>query len=124
MTETTKAKDFRVEAKKSKLFLNLLVSKWTVSVIYELCHDTKRYSEIHKAIDGVTQKALTDTLRKMERNGLIERIIYPVIPPKVEYKLTALGLELHKMTGAMADWLETHVEELDRAQNAYDSVEK
>ena len=78
----------------SRMMLGLIASKWTILVIHALQHDTKRFSEIVKAVEGITEKVLTDTLRSLERDGIVERIMHPVIPPKVEYKHTSLGLKL------------------------------
>lgn len=70
-------------AQDTQLLINLLASKWTILVLYSLQHGTKRYSEIVKEVDRITEKVLTDTLKKLERDGMVERSMYPVIPPKV-----------------------------------------
>lgn len=100
--------------------LSLIASKWTVMVMHALQRDTLRYSELSKAIPLITQKVLTDTLRKLERNGIIERAVYPVVPPKVEYKLTNLGAELLVATEVMAQWADDHIEAVWLAQKTYD----
>jgi len=74
--------------------LSLLSSKWKTLIIRELLTGTKRFSEIKRALPGVTQKMLTQSLRGLEEDGLIERKIFPVVPPKVEYKLSDLGWSL------------------------------
>ena len=102
-----------------RLIVDILASKWVIRIIYTLEHDTKRFSEIHKSIPDATQKILTETLRKLERNGLIDRHIYPVIPPQVEYKLTALGRDLLKLTDVISEWADTHAGEIKRAQKSY-----
>jgi len=122
MADSTKLNQFSIEVRHSKLLLDLIANKWTVCVIYELREDTKRYSRLHHAIEGITQKALTETLKRMERNGLLERIIYPVIPPKVEYRLTSLGMELLRMADSMAEWTATHIDEVHQARTTYDSA--
>ncbi|HUB93937.1 MAG TPA: helix-turn-helix domain-containing protein [Verrucomicrobiae bacterium] len=99
--------------------LDILTGKWTVPVIYTLQQNTLRFSRIEKAIPDITQKSLTDTLRNLERNGMVDRYIYPTVPPQVEYKLTALGLELLELCETMNTWTEKHHEEIARAQRAY-----
>lgn len=81
--------------------LGLLSSKWKTLIIRELLTGTKRFSEIKRALPGVTQKMLTQSLRGLEEDGLIERKIFPVVPPKVEYKLTDLGWSLNPVIDTM-----------------------
>jgi DNA-binding HxlR family transcriptional regulator len=104
----------------SKLLLEVIASKWTIPVIYTLRRDTKRYSGIHKAVPGTTQKVLTSTLRKLQKNGVIARTVHPTSPPMVEYKLTELGLELLQVIEHMAQWAATNHTKIKRAQKAYD----
>jgi DNA-binding HxlR family transcriptional regulator len=89
-------------------------------VLHALQKDTKRYSEITRTIPGITQKVLTDTLRKLERNGIVERIVYPVVPPKVEYKLTDLGHRLLTTTEMLATWAENNGKQVMESRDAYD----
>ncbi|MBD0304331.1 MAG: helix-turn-helix transcriptional regulator [Tolypothrix sp. T3-bin4] len=78
--------------------LETIADKWSVIVIYALSQtETRRYSELQRLIGGVSQKMLTQTLRKLERDGLVERQVYPVVPPKVEYSLTPLGKTLTEL---------------------------
>ncbi|MDB5167678.1 MAG: transcriptional regulator, HxlR family [Candidatus Saccharibacteria bacterium] len=100
--------------------LSLIASKWTIMAMHALQKDTLRYSEISRAIPLISQKVLTDTLRKLERNGIIERTVYPVVPPKVEYKLTDLGTKLLLVTEVMAQWADDHIEAVWLAQKTYD----
>jgi DNA-binding HxlR family transcriptional regulator len=102
----------------------LMNRKWTLSVICALEADTKRYSEIHKMVPDMTQRVLTNTLRNLERSGILHRTVYPTIPPKVEYKLTPLGLALHKATEPITEWAENNLSEIKRAQTAYDKAAK
>lgn len=102
----------------------LINRKWTLSVVCALEDNTKRYSEIHKIVPDMTQRVLTNTLRNLERSGILHRTVYPVVPPKVEYKLTPLGLALHKATEPIAEWAENNLSEIKRAQKAYDSAAK
>ncbi len=84
--------------------LGLLSSKWKTLIIRELLTGTKRFSEIKRALDGVTQKMLTQSLRGLEEDGLIERKVYPVVPPKVEYRLTELGMSLNPVIESMREF--------------------
>jgi DNA-binding HxlR family transcriptional regulator len=86
----------------------ILSSKWTLPVVYVLKNRTRRYHEIHKHLPNTTQKMLTATLRKLERDGLVKRKIHPTIPPKVEYRLTPLGLEVLLMTQNVSDWVQSN----------------
>ena len=107
-----------------QIILNIIASKWAVHVIYVLHHNTKRFNEIRKALPDTTQKVLTETLRKLERNGIIERTLYPTIPPQVEYKLTSLGLELLPITESMSSWSTKYTDKVVNAQKAYDRRQK
>lgn len=77
-----------------QLISDIISGKWTMPIICVLQKDTLRYNAIEKALPSITQRALTITLRKLERNGMLDRYVYPSVPPQVEYKLTPLGLEL------------------------------
>lgn len=104
-----------------RLFLDLIESKWVLCILYELDNGTKRYNEINKAISGIRQKPLSVALRKMERDGLIERIIYPIIPPKVEYRLTEFGAEITGISTKLGKWIDVHSDTISSAQKLYDN---
>src|SRR5205823_1720863 len=78
----------------SRLVLDRIADKWTALVIQVLAHGTMRYAALQREIGGISQKMLTQTLRSLERDGLIQRTVHPVVPPKVEYALTRLGRTL------------------------------
>lgn len=84
--------------------LEFIFDKWKVLIIRDLMTGTKRFSELKKSLSPVTQKMLTQQLREMETDGLINRKVYPVVPPKVEYSLTELGLSLKPVIDAMRTW--------------------
>ena len=84
--------------------LKMLGCKWKVLIIRELLDGTKRFGELKKAVVGITQKVLTSKLREMEELGLLERKIYPQIPPKVEYTLTDIGYSLRPVLDSLKDW--------------------
>ena len=100
--------------------VGLLARKWTLKIAVALSEDTKRHSEIARCLPGITQKVLTETLREMERTGIVERAIYPIVPPKVEYKLTSVGVGLLKLSHEFAAWFDTHHDIIHRAKRTYD----
>lgn len=82
--------------------------RWKIPLIFHLMPAAKRFSELLRAMPGVTQKMLTQQLREMERDGLVRREVYAQVPPKVEYSLTALGASLGPVVEAMCRWGEAH----------------
>jgi DNA-binding HxlR family transcriptional regulator len=100
--------------------LALIADQWTMLVIVALGDGTKRFSQLHAHIEGISKKMLTQTLRELERNGLVKRVVYPVIPPMVEYSLTPLGQTLNGPIGAIRDWSEQYIEEVERVRAEYD----
>jgi DNA-binding HxlR family transcriptional regulator len=105
----------------SQRVLETIADKWSVIVIYALStQERRRYSELQRLIGGVSQKMLTQTLRKLERDGLVERNVYPVVPPKVEYSLTPLGKTLTELLKAVCKWAEVHLDEIEAARVRYD----
>ena len=101
-----------------------LMSKWTGLVVRCLAKRTMRYSEIRRTIGGISQKMLTQTLRELEADGLIDRIVHPVVPPKVEYSLTDLGRTLVEPLTALGHWAESHSEDIEIANRRYAEKEK
>ena len=108
----------------SRLVLDRIADKWTALIIQILARGTKRYVELQREIGGISQKMLTQTLRSLERDGLVQRTIYPVVPPKVEYSLTRLGRTLIEPLQGLCRWSEKHLAELEanraraKSQNA------
>ncbi len=100
--------------------LELIADRWTMIVVKALGDGRHRYGELHRSIDGISQKMLTQTLRSLERDGLVERTVYPVVPPRVEYALTPLGATLTEPLEALAAWAERHMGEITEARRAYD----
>src|SRR5881628_3624820 len=96
----------------SQLVLDRIADKWTALVIQILARGTMRYAQLQRAIGGISQKMLTQTLRSLERDGLVQRKVHPVIPPKVEYSLTRLGRTLIEPLHALCRWSEKHLAEL------------
>ncbi len=100
----------------SRQVLDRLADKWTTLVIRVLDGGTLRYGELQRRIGGVSQKMLTQTLRSLERDGLLERRVFPVVPPRVEYSLTPLGRSLVEPLDAVCRWAERHLPELLQAR--------
>ncbi|HRN96121.1 MAG TPA: helix-turn-helix domain-containing protein [Candidatus Levybacteria bacterium] len=88
--------------------LNVIGGKWKPLILWVLTDQTLRFNELHKSIEGVTQKMLTQQLRDLEYEGLIKRKVYPVVPPKVEYSLTEYGKSLQPILKVMAKWGKEH----------------
>ena len=95
--------------------------KWSVLVIDLLGQGTLRFSELHRAVDGITARMLTVTLRGLERDGIVTRTIHPVIPPRVEYALTPMGRTLLDTIGQLVTWADSHLPEIEAARAAYDA---
>jgi DNA-binding HxlR family transcriptional regulator len=100
--------------------LDRIGDKWSISVIYELGGETLRFTELRRAIDGISQRMLTSTLRALERDGIVERTVHPVVPPRVDYRLTGLGRTLSQTVCSLMAWAGEHAEEIDEARAAYD----
>ncbi|RAY10930.1 transcriptional regulator [Actinomadura craniellae] len=94
--------------------------KWSLYVIATLGEETLRFTELKRRIDGISQRMLTVTLRNLERDGIIVRTMYPVMPPRVEYSVTPLGCELLGAVTALVGWAETRVETIEKNRAAYD----
>lgn len=99
----------------SRKVLDRIADKWTALIIRVLSDGTKRHNELKRRIPGVSQKMLTQTLRSLERDGIVHREVYPVVPPMVEYSLTPLGHSLIEPLEAICRWAETHLAELEAA---------
>jgi DNA-binding HxlR family transcriptional regulator len=96
----------------SRLVLDRIAGKWTALIIQILAHGTRRYATLQREIGGISQKMLTQTLRSLERDGLVQRTVHPVVPPKVEYSLTRLGRTLIEPLRVLCRWSEKHLAEL------------
>ncbi len=92
--------------------INIVGDKWTLPVLYVLKQNTKRYSELQREIPGISKKMLTQTLRRLESDNIVRRTVYPVVPPKTEYNLTAFGNKLIEPLEVLADWAWEHQKEL------------
>jgi DNA-binding HxlR family transcriptional regulator len=94
--------------------------KWSLLVLYALSTGTKRFSQLRSEVEGISQKMLTQTLRALERDGLVHRHVYATIPPKVEYRLTPLGQGIEEAIAVVRKWAYTHMDEITMARDSYD----
>jgi DNA-binding HxlR family transcriptional regulator len=100
--------------------LDRVGDKWTLSVVYELRSGRRRFTDLKRSIDGISQRMLTVTLRSLERDGLVARTVYPVVPPRVDYELTDLGQTLLTTAWELIDWAAEHADRIAQARQAYD----
>lgn len=100
--------------------LDLIADKWVVATLYVLSTGTMRYGELQREIGDISQRMLTRTLRDLERNGLVARKVYPVVPPKVEYSTTPLGETINDVLRALCDWSRENFEEVESMRHLYD----
>lgn len=94
--------------------------KWSVFVIMMLIDGPRRFNELKRMINGISQRMLTLTLRGLERDGLVTRTIFPTIPPRVDYELTDLGRGLAEPVKALGDWAFAHLPEIEGARTRFD----
>lgn len=100
--------------------LDQIADKWSVMILAVICHEPARFNAIKRRLEGVTQKALTQALRRLERNGIVSRRVLPGPPVKVEYALTPMGRTLEQPFAALYAWAQDHASEIARAQQDYD----
>lgn len=105
----------------SRVALDRIGDRWTALIVGVLENGPRRFTQIRDTM-GITPKVLTQTLRALERDGLVTRTTYPEIPPRVEYQLTPLGLTLREPLQAIRDWAEEHIHEIIRAREAHDEI--
>jgi DNA-binding HxlR family transcriptional regulator len=97
--------------------------KWTILIVMILSAGPRRFNEIKRSVDGISQRMLTLTLRNLERDGLVTRTVFPTIPPRVDYELTALGHSLRVPMTALGQWVTENRDAIDRSRTTFDSRE-
>lgn len=107
----------------SRQVLDRIGDTWSVLTVALLGDGPLRYTELAHRISGISPKMLTQTLRALERDGLVTRTVYPVVPPRVDYALTSLGRSLLSLVDALQEWAEKHISDVVEARNAYDARE-
>lgn len=103
----------------SRAILDQIADKWSMLVL-QVLREPRRFNAIRHRLDGITQRVLTQTLRKLERNGMVERRVLAGSPPGVEYSLTPLGRSLQQPFGVLYDWTVLHMDTIQSAQTTYD----
>ncbi|WP_032380070.1 winged helix-turn-helix transcriptional regulator [Rhodococcoides fascians] len=122
MTDTTNgAAELTITAPHREL-LEQVLDKWSLHVLNELCERPCRFNDLRRAIPEVTQKSLTATLRKLERNGIIERTVLSTRPVAVEYRITPLGKTLRDPVDVLLAWATAHMDDIDRARDRFDAL--
>ena len=100
--------------------LNRIGDRWSVGVVRHLGVRKMRFNELRHALDGISQKMLTTTLRVLERDGFITRAVFPTIPPRVEYELTELGQDLWRPVAALGEWAHKNRSRVEAARKVFD----
>jgi DNA-binding HxlR family transcriptional regulator len=103
--------------------LQQIAGKWTIFVIGELGNGPRRFSELKRTVEGVSQKMLTATLRDLEKDGLVKRTVTPSIPPRVDYELTEMGRELRTPLRVIGQWARANRGRVDEARQRYEENE-
>lgn len=101
--------------------LDRVGDKWSVLIVVELASGPRRFRELQRAIDGISQRMLTLTVRRLERDGLVLRTVYPTVPAQVDYRLTDTGASLTHLVQALADWSLAHRDVIAAARADYDA---
>lgn len=108
---------------RAREILDRIGDKWSLYVVHLLGSGTKRFSELRRQIEGITSRMLTVTLRSLERDGLVTRTVYPVVPPRVDYTLTPMGRTLLEAASPLLVWADTHLADIDAARARYDQAQ-
>ncbi|GAA3628241.1 winged helix-turn-helix transcriptional regulator [Streptomyces chitinivorans] len=98
-----------------------IANKWALLIIEALGERTLRFSELRDEVEGVSHKMLTQNLRMLERNGMVERTVHPTVPPRVEYTLTEPGRALREAVDVMCDWTHRYLGHIEAARSRFDS---
>jgi DNA-binding HxlR family transcriptional regulator len=104
----------------TRQLLDRIGDQWTVLIVLTLNDGPKRFTEIGKRVEGISQKMLTQTLRSLVRDGMLKRTAYAVIPPRVDYELTDLGRELVVPLSMLEKWATTHMGQVQEARDVFD----
>ena len=116
--------DALIDARRTRPILEQIGNKWSILILTVLCTRPSRFNEIMRRLDGITHKALADALKRLERNGLVQRHVLPTAPVGVEYTITPLGQSLRLPFAALYDWALIYGPELERAQAEFDEARR
>ena len=106
----------------TRAVLDRLADKWALLILVRLAEGTARFNQLRREIEGVSQKVLSQTLKRLERDGLISRHAFPTVPVTVEYRLTDLGRTLRESVIPFSRWAEAHMDDILLAQQSYDAA--
>jgi DNA-binding HxlR family transcriptional regulator len=109
------------DACRTRVVLDIVGDKWSLLVVRNLRDGPRRFTELKRAIDGISQRMLTVKLRNLERDGILTRTVHNVMPPHVSYELTDMGNTLREATAPLLAWSVAHLARIDEARAAYDS---
>jgi DNA-binding HxlR family transcriptional regulator len=112
--------DVQAEACPIVQIIDRVAGKWSVSILVAAIRKPVRYTELERSVPGISRRMLTLTLRNLERDGLLERTVYPTVPPKVEYNATPSARELYGHLTGLLEWAERHQPDIIEARKAYD----
>ena len=125
MTSRTASPDGRydvlAEACPTRQVISRIGDRWSLLVLYALEDGTLRFQELRRRVEGISQKMLTQTLRTLERDGLIRRTVHASVPPKVEYTLSPLGADLSGTIAAIRSWAYRNMDQIDASRRDYDA---
>jgi DNA-binding HxlR family transcriptional regulator len=116
--------DVLAEVCPTRQVVNRIGDRWSLLVLYALEGGTLRFAELRRAVEGVTQKMLTQTLRLLERDGLVGREVFAAVPPRVEYSLTPLGRSLSVRIAGIREWAYANMEDIEAARRDFDAPER
>ncbi|GHE50395.1 HxlR family transcriptional regulator [Streptomyces cellulosae] len=114
--------ELRIENAHREL-LDQVLDKWSLNVLNELCERPCRFNDLRRAVPAVTQKSLTATLRRLERNGIVEREVVSSRPVAVEYRITPLGKTMRRPVDVLLEWATVHMPEIEQARRAFDDLD-
>ncbi len=106
---------------RTRVVLGIVGDKWSLLVVRSLRHGPRRFTELKREIDGISQRMLTVTLRGLERDGILTRTVHNVMPPHVSYELTPMGKTLREATAPLLEWSIAHLAHIDAARAEYDA---
>ena len=112
--------DVMVATCPSRTSLAKIANKWTAMIVIALSDGPLRFKAVSRAVDGISGKVLAETLRDLQRDGIVARTAYDEMPPRVEYELTALGQTLREPLTALGRWAEEHIQDVINARDSYD----
>jgi DNA-binding HxlR family transcriptional regulator len=118
---TLDATDIHIGCKAVAPVLARLGDKWSILVVMILAAGPRRFNELKRLVDGISQRMLTFTLRSLERDGLVSRTMFPTIPPRVDYELTPLGHSLRVPVTALGQWVSDNLAEIEGSREVFDA---